>query len=311
VFSATFMQNPNPPMDFTSKDFVMKCASNGSFISLATIQCPDDVEINSINTINSSGLIAATGYVASDDYAKVHALLLVPVKTIQVDAFIPQEYVQSPVFGSMTHPLSHTYGGDKRKDPLDGSLTTGTAIFNKSMGFRMQQTVQITDFKMADPDGSKEQSTAKFNMGTSKLYYDSSVVDGHLAAGATPIQTAIATPDTNVVSVTHPSDRKVIVEIGGAASDPLAIGSTTLGPIVYDITVVVDYSNPSNPTYTLSGGHKSFPAYEVYINNQLVHDYSPIPGHYTPSALMGSFNDITSGNITSGTTKQVSGSINP
>jgi hypothetical protein len=68
-------------------------------------------------------------------------------------------------------------------------------------------------------------------------------------------------------------------------SDPLVWGSS-FAPLYYDITVMIDASNPAQPTYTLSGNHKLFPAYEIYINHQLVHDYSPIPGGYTPNELL-------------------------
>ena len=51
---------------------------------------------------------------------------------IQVDAFIPQEYVPGPGFTDF-------YGGDMRKSPLDGSFISGNAIFNQYMGYRLRQ----------------------------------------------------------------------------------------------------------------------------------------------------------------------------
>lgn len=63
--------------------------------------------------------------------------------------------------------------------------------------------------------------------------------------------------------------------------------------------------NLARSTYSISGAHKLFPAYEVYINNQLVHDYSPIPGVHTTAALLttdGAAPSVTDSSITSGTT---------
>jgi hypothetical protein len=56
--------------------------------------------------------------------------MLVPAYQIQVDAFIPQQWVSDP-FG-------YVYNGNSRKTPLDGSFTTGTSTFTKSGQYKME-----------------------------------------------------------------------------------------------------------------------------------------------------------------------------
>jgi hypothetical protein len=113
----------------------------------------------------------------------------------------------------------------------------------------------------------------------------------------------------------------VTVELVGQAANPLAnplaptVESPEAPPIYYDITVKID-ATTTPPTYTLSGNHKNFPAYEVYINQQLVHDYSPISGGYTPLVLLTEITGapaLSDSTITGGcaTMPGLTGNINP
>jgi hypothetical protein len=211
---------------------------------------------------------------------------LVPEDIVQVDSFIPQQWVSDPV--------GYVYNGNSRKVPLDGSFTTGSTQFIQSGQYKMEQKIAVTVYQEADPSGTQEQNSLTTTMGATKKYHGSAVPGGTstktntLSSTATPFATQTATPQVATATVTHTSSRVVTVELKGQAQDPLANPfAPTIEtpdpapPLYYDITVKIDGStNP--PTYTLSGNHKLFPAYEIYINNQLVHDYSPIPGGYTP-----------------------------
>jgi hypothetical protein len=53
----------------------------------------------------------------------------------------------------------------------------------------------------------------------------------------------------------------------------------------YEITVTVDRSDPSHPTFSVTGTNSEFPAYEVYINQQLAYHYDPVPNGYGPPRL--------------------------
>lgn len=255
-------------------------------------------------------------------------MLLAPAYEIQVDGFIPQEYVPWPGngIGVGTDPEDfYFYGGDMKKSPLDGIFTSGAVVFNKYLGFTARQKVMATVYAELDPDGSqekeesnntpasiihvtKEYNGTQFTSSGTQNPYDGTA---HILPGAVPLHQGVATPQVATVTVTHPSSRVVQAEIKCTVGDPLAFGSG-LGPLYYDITVKIDATNPASPTYTLTGNHKLFPAYDVYINQQLVHDYSPIPGHHDISDLINfSPPSISNSSITSGTTKPLTGSITP
>ncbi|MDB4793504.1 hypothetical protein OAG63_00560 [Methylacidiphilales bacterium] len=244
-----------------------------------------------------------------------HIVELIPGYTIQVDAFIPQQWVSDPV--------GYVYNGNSRKTPLDGSFTSGTTTFTKSGQYKMEQTVTAIIQKELDPDGSQEQNNLSTTMGPTKKYYSSAVPGGTstktntLSPTATPFATQTAVPSVATATVTHTASRIVTVELIGQATDPLANpGAPEIEtpnpapPLYYDITVKID-ATTTPPTYTLTGSHKLFPAYEVYINGQLVHDYSPIPGGYTPyvMSLETTGPSLSDSTITGGSTKPLTGNI--
>ena len=268
------------------------------------------------NLINDSGAIVGTATYTGTNTAIAqgsHGVLLAPAYQIQVDAFIPQEYV--------TDPVGYVYNGNDRKVPLDGLFTSGTATFTKSSPqFKIEQTAMATVYQELDPNGSQEQNSLTMNVDPTQKYYAAAVVGGHLSPTAAPFATQTAVPDVNTVTITHPASRVVQAEFVGQASNPLANplapqienpNPAWAGPIYYDITVKIDAST-TPPTYTLTGNHKLFPAYEVYINGQLVHNYSPIPGGDTPNALIDpSPPSLSDSSITAGTTKPLTGPITP
>ena len=245
--------------------------------------------VTHVVSINDNGCIVGTA-TASD--GTVHGILLAPAYQIQVDAFIPQQWV--------TDPTGYVYNGNSRKTPLDGSFATGTATFIKSSSpplFKMEQTVMVTVLQNVDPGGIQEASSLVTTMGPTKKYYAAAVPGGTstltntLSPTAAPFATQTAVPAIATATITHSSSQVVTVELIGKATDPLA---NPLAPVIetpdpapplyYDITVKID-ATTTPPTYTLSGNHKLFPAYEVYINGQLVHDFSPIPGGNTPYVM--------------------------
>lgn len=234
---------------------------------------------------------------------------LVPMATIQVDSFIPQLYINAP-FGTFTHPASNIYAGDSRKKPLDASLNTGTAIYDKALLFRVRQTVDVTYIQQADPDGSKNTATKNTTVGPSRQYDSSAINRYGQFPCSKPIAVETAVPTIDEVIVKHPSEREVTAEFKVEASDPLARGSSN-GPLYYHITVTLDYTDILHPKYGITGDHKLFPAYEVYIDKQLVHDYSPIPGGNGMGGLLGPSRNLVQKSITNGTTIATSGSIAP
>jgi hypothetical protein len=241
------------------------------------------------------------------------AMLLVPEDIVQVDVFIPQQWVSDPV--------GYVYNGNSRKVPLDGSLTTGSTQFIQSGAYKMEQKIAVTVYQEADPSGTQEQNSLTTTMGPTKKYHNSAVPGGTstktntLSSTATPFATQTAIPTVATATVTHTSSRVVTVELVGKATDPLAnpLAPTIetpdpAPPLFYDITVKIDgTTNP--PTYTLTGSHELYPAYEVYINGQLIHDYTPIPGGHTPSSMFLPASSVSDASVTGGTTKPLTGPI--
>jgi len=253
--------------------------------SFSLVKLPDQTTISDWTTINSRGIISAIGN-------GNHALLLLPEDIIQVDAFIPQTWVEEPV--SPYHPgTTYIDNGNSRKDPLDSSLTSGSALFiQNSPEFKVRQTLKVCTFPNYDPDGSKEEATKKTIVGETRGYEESVLVNGEIPAGSAPIATGTATPDVDNAIVHHSSEESVVAEFQMSVSNPLVFASS-LAPIQYDIFVKIDRSDPSHPTYVIEGNSCEFPGYEVYINGQLVYHYDPIPGGYRPlSLLLGPINPI-------------------
>jgi hypothetical protein len=152
--------------------------------------------------------------------------------------------------------------------------------------------MDVCAFPNYDPDGSQEQATKKTTVGETRQYRASVLVSGEIPAGAAPTATGTATPYVDNAYVYHPSAKSVLADLGMNISNPLVFGSS-LGPIQYYLFVTIDRSDPSHPTYTIEGTSSEFPAYEVYINGQLVYSYDPIPGGHGPlSLLLGPENTI-------------------
>jgi hypothetical protein len=65
------------------------------------------------------------------------------------------------------------------------------------------------------------------------------------------------------------SDTKVEVALNGAVGNPLVFSAPTTDWL---LKVVID---EAASTWTLTGDHDGFPAYEVYINSQPMYTFSP------------------------------------
>jgi hypothetical protein len=62
---------------------------------------------------------------------------------------------------------------------------------------------------------------------------------------------------------------KVKIVFDMAASNPLLPAPT----IDYDFDLVIDYSDPYAPTYSLTGSQDGFPCYEVYVGDVRIHQF--------------------------------------
>ncbi len=259
---------------------------NGKLVDLNT-RVPSVWKVNTAYFINDSGIIAGKANPIDKDGQATgpnRPALLLPVDTIQMDAFIPEEWVYHPF-------LTYIYNGNSRKTPLDGNnYTSGPATFSAtSADFKLRQKVGVTAKASIGTSNmgiisAAENRTRKTDVGPTKEYSSSVLVNGHIPAGTVPRATQIATPRIDTVTITHPSPGVVVAQMEMKANDPL-VDASYFAPIHWQITVTINRSDPSNPIYHVTGTHCRFPAYELYINGQSVHGFDPVSGGYGPSDL--------------------------
>jgi hypothetical protein len=65
---------------------------------------------------------------------------------------------------------------------------------------------------------------------------------------------------------------RVKVTFDAAAADAL-IQQWAEVNIDLDMVIIIDASDPANPTYTIQGSHDLFPNFDIYINDQRIHGY--------------------------------------
>ncbi|MCZ7593312.1 MAG: DUF3238 domain-containing protein [Kiritimatiellae bacterium] len=196
---------------------------------------------------------------------------------IEVTAFIPHDHISDPFHSIM----GIVFGGDDRG--FDKNATS----------YRMRQKVAVVTIEECDADGLKEGSIANL-VGTTRSYDEATSVDsgtGKLTAAAkadtvtgAPLMIDYGTASTSGMNITvnRLTNRKVEAVIVGSAANPLVPFAPAID---YDFTVTIDSTDPLNSTYQITGSHDGFPAYEVYISNQRIHEHDPIATGEGPLSL--------------------------
>jgi hypothetical protein len=77
------------------------------------------------------------------------------------------------------------------------------------------------------------------------------------------------------INVTRIESHTVNVHLSGSVANPLVLGSV-VAEINWDFSIVITTAGPK-PEWALIGEHDSFPAYEIYINNQAIYTRPPGP----------------------------------
>jgi hypothetical protein len=106
--------------------------------------------------------------------------------------------------------------------------------------------------------------------------------------GLAQVLKAVVTPTNMRLSVVYLSENTVTLRLSGAVGNPLLPGSSTIGPIAFDLSLSID-TRTSNVTYSVSGSHTCYPAFELYIDDKTVFATSPEgnSGRRIANCLMG------------------------
>lgn len=82
----------------------------------------------------------------------------------------------------------------------------------------------------------------------------------------------------------------------GAANNPLVPAPYPSPRIDWDVTVTVSKAVPTSPQYTVQVRHDCYPAHEVYIGKQLIHDWTPPSNSiFYIANCLGGFDQVVSG----------------
>jgi len=144
-----------------------------------------------------------------------------------------------------------------------------------STSYRTKQVVNVTT---ADPITIGKPVNL---VGETKEYAVYALLDGKITDSDVPIDTGVGKTDDMHITVTRINEDSVEVEMTGSASDPL----TPLAPHIDWCYTIIIKTIEGVSTYTLTGGNDNFPAYEIHINDKIIHHFTPLKG---PWSLFGS-----------------------
>jgi len=188
---------------------------------------------------------------------------------ISFSSFIPSDHVTGPPQSRCGFPPINqlSFEGDNRG--FDPAATS----------FRTRQVVSVAADEAVDADGLID-GTDQNLVGTTRSYAPDALADGVIDAsdddGVLGDCTLLhdegtaSTSDMHIDVMRIDPDR-VQVHLHGGAGNPLVFGAPDID---WDFTIEIDVSG-SSPTWTLTGSHDGFPAYEIYINGQTIYTYSP------------------------------------
>ena len=226
---------------------------------------------------NEDGLLgSANQSFHTTNHATGKVAYLRKVDTVTINTFIPPEWINSPNFLSST-----ILEGDNRDN------------WNKNGSFRTHQQCALTSFIDLDADGMIDDSDTRA-VGLSVSYDKSTSLNGNTlkqearddwVEGA-PLKKKWARASVNTIEFTPVEivdKSKVVYDLSASVGNPLWL----IAPkIDYNFRLTIDYSNFDNPSFSIVGKHDGYPAYEVFINETLIHSYHPGQTK-TPWALWG------------------------
>ena len=150
--------------------------------------------------------------------------------------------------------------------------------------YRSRQLVTVIPDESVDVDGLKEGSKRNL-VNPTKVYAadalpiiddnddDDTLDDCHLLVD---IKEPIPNPPDMHIDVKRTGPRTVRVHLFGNAGTGFPNRIIRPCPISWDFSLDVDVSG-QRPTVAISGAHDGFPAYEIYVDDFRVYDYSILP----------------------------------
>ncbi|MGQ0594328.1 MAG: PKD domain-containing protein [Gammaproteobacteria bacterium] len=211
--------------------------------------------------------------------------------TINVTSFIPANYVQAYLRGLPPHPQAFCGPRRSRKELFfkgDDRMFSAT-----SDSFRTRQSVKIITEQSSDPNGLVE-GTKQNLTGETRSYAENALADQRIDADDDDgipndcdlfHQTDKAKNTQMKIRVRRIGPNTVRAHLFGGAGNPLLAFSP---PINWDFTIDINTAGPK-PSWTLSGAHDGFPAFEIYINNHPIYPnggYDPGPRPYTTAQII-------------------------
>ena len=180
-----------------------------------------------------------------------------------------------------------------------------------SDSFKSFQDITVT----ADPEVNLLVKPQRRKWGKSTAYFNDSgtPVDGkpywwwQLTQPSTAPRvddTLDVTRNNNIVLTRKPTDSVVQMDFKLSGGIPflgaIDVGNTTISGaprIDANIQVLIEQQKGKKAQYLITGAHDGFPAYELYINEELVYFYDPAIAGKTPFALSLPFDVIVAENL--------------
>ena len=197
-----------------------------------------------------------------------------PVQRVRIEAraFVPGPFVWSrlgPCDGGVVHR------GDRRINGAD------QAVFTPRSGrFLMRQVIDVFATRSDDgfaleavPKRPKVKPTLEYaldaladgrvnNRDNDAVRNDCHLLNRRASALASDIE----------VETEPLADDKIVIHIRGGAGNPLL--PEAFPPVDWDLEVTLDFSL-AEPGFRVRGAHDGFPAFEVYVNDELAYGFDP------------------------------------
>lgn len=201
---------------------------------------------------------------------------LLKVDTVTINTFIPHNNVDDPL------DSNRRFAGDNRN-----SGSPARATWDEEGSHRTQQKFKVIANRSVDINGLVDNAfgpnvDSYRHIAPTRSFEASSSLDaqGNLTQQAlndtvtgSPLMIATATApvtDFDPIITNYTSEKVLEINCRLNSNNPLVTGSPAIN---YTLKLTI---NRDSNTYTLTGTHDGFPAYEVYINGKRIYEHDPL-----------------------------------